>query len=210
MSTYLSIDLDYWSFYTQRSAVTAFFNKVFGLGVPLLVVGSHEQLLSDVDKSGCTHLENIDYHSDLVGEEGCGAAPIDGSWLSHVRWRSKGSLLWRCPDLMQCFTLGQGCCHGRGKDPLRDPSATGWKRVGVVEGLRRLPWSDVARVGVAISFGYLKGTVPLHGITALLYDFELHSTTAWDTVLPRLLKVDTIEDAWDRAAGNQRLEIRHR
>jgi len=159
MSTYLSVDLDYW--YRGRKACAKFINKVLELKVPTLVVFDHENLLKDVNNSGCRRIEHVDYHSDVSNYptpyeiEHCGydKGELDlneGTWLSFVEWRQHGDLVWRPPSLVDCYKHGAGTCHG-GADPFEEPACCGWANTKVQQGLARIPWNDVSRVGIAIS-----------------------------------------------------------
>ena len=158
MSTYLSVDIDYWTHgQGQRAACTRLIHKILNLGVPTLVVLNHQEMLKDVDRSGCDRIEHVDYHSDVVDSEGypgCPEKPLfdEGSWLSFVEWRHQGELTWRMPSLIDCYDKGWGTCHDA-HNPFVKP-VSGWRSIKKRQGWRGLPWHDIARVGIAISYYY--------------------------------------------------------
>jgi len=190
-ATYLSVDLDYWGFgRNSRSLCTKFFNKLFSLGVPILVVQAHHHMLDDVNRSRCRRIEHIDYHSDLVdwpnmvkklqGFGGGDRLRLNcGTWLNYVKWRDKGEIVWRypsshCMDGANENRVGWGMCHAV-MSPFKHP-VSGWANVEHKLGLRGFPWHDVAKVGVAISEEYWHD------------DGE-----TYESVLPRLLGVSREE-----------------
>jgi hypothetical protein len=180
MSTYLSVDIDYWDKAKQRAACTRFIRKVLGLGVPTLVVLSHEELLGDANRSKCTRIEHVDYHSDVADwpESPCDCSlhPCphnlrvdEGTWLSFVKWRKRGELLWRFPT-WKCYKSGWGTCHGI-RDPFREDCSE-WAEIGLKQGVRGIPWHDVARVGIAISYHYWGEREAYRGVLAHLLGTE--------------------------------------
>jgi hypothetical protein len=176
--TYLSVDIDYWDRGDQRMACTRFIRRALRLRVPTLVVLNHDELLADVDRSGCRRVEHVDYHSDVADhpQECCSKGHTDcvsckelhldeGTWLSFVRWRKHGELLWRLPT-WKCYRNGWGTCHGD-RDPFKEP-VSGWAQIGMQQGLHRVPWRDVARVGIAISYDYCGNKETYRGVLAKL------------------------------------------
>ena len=79
---YLSIDLDYWWEEPDTYEADKFFDRVFKvaakkkLKIPL--VGSHEKLLPYINRSGCSTICNVDYHSDIVADNDESAT--SGTW----------------------------------------------------------------------------------------------------------------------------------
>lgn len=165
MSTYLSIDLDYWGFErNSRSQCTGFINRLLFRRLPILVVRDHHQILEDVNKSGCSRIEHIDYHADLVEEprlaERYTAYHLNtpvlncGTWLNFVKWKNRGKVIWRYPS-EHCFrsqNRGWGSCY-QFVDPFKY-NVSGWKKTAHRCGLDKLPWKDITRVGIAISSDY--------------------------------------------------------
>ena len=199
VSTYLSVDIDYWSKADHRLACSQFIRRVLRLGVPTLVVSSHEAMLGDVDRSGCRRIEHVDYHSDVADypemqdsqfAEGVrykrGLNFEDGTWLSFVRWRKRGELLWRFPE-RKCYDDGDGwgTCHSV-RNPFEE-DCSGWAKIDLRKGLRGILWHDVSRVGIAIS-----------------YDYWGHKGGAYAGVLADLLGTRTFEQAV-RMAKQKRL-----
>jgi len=176
--TYLSVDLDYWGFSRNaKSLCTRFFNKVFSLNVPILIVRSHHNILDDVNTSGCKRIEHVDYHSDLADwnkpVRSLGRIPRTrmrltcGTWLSYVKWRDKGEVIWRYPS-PHCLHFNSGYCHDI-LSPFEYP-VSGWNKTNLKQGLSHLPWDDIKKVGVAIS-----------------EDFWFDDGNTYETVLPKLL-----------------------
>lgn len=166
MSVYLSVDLDYWGSATARCnekmSCTRFINKLLRLGVPTLIVRHHHYMLDDVNDSGCSFIEHIDYHSDLTDWPGKIKKFTDkpyhgrmhlncGTWLNYVKWRDVGEVRWRYPS-NECAAgndIGQGHCYTV-LNPFEYP-VSGWKKTSHKRGLRGIPWKRVSRAGIAIS-----------------------------------------------------------
>jgi len=95
MSTYLSVDLDFWNNQFEEVAeddLEHIFAGAKKLGIPTVAVMNHQQLTPFVNRSGATKLVNIDTHSDLADKyveyRNC------GTWVSYVKWRAKGKYKW--------------------------------------------------------------------------------------------------------------------
>ena len=108
--SYLSIDLDYWN-YCKTSAIPKLdqmVDRAEGLGIPIVVVTNHQQLLREVDSSPTRELINIDTHSDLAGADvqhlSC------GTWVSYVQWRLQGLYYWMRSTVST--TVGACTPHG--------------------------------------------------------------------------------------------------
>lgn len=193
MKTYLSVDLDYWDKARHRKACTRFIRQVLDLKVPTLVVLNHDEMWGDVNRSGCRRVEHVDYHSDVADypescTEGCKDCVQckdmifdEGTWLSFVRWRKQGELLWRFPT-WKCYRNGWGTCHGV-RDPFKQP-VSGWGIIGLRHGLQGIPWDDVTRVGIAVSYDYW-------------------GKCSYEDVLPELLGVGTYQEAVEIAKSGQ-------
>ena len=141
--TYMSVDLDY---FREGHSPTAFMRRVFALGVEMLVVAQHDQLLDHVNQSCCRTLVNVDAHSDIVDD------PCDfneGTWVNHVSWRAEGTYEWRHPPGYDVH----GYCHAR-VNPFREP-CSGWQSVRRKQGLAGIPWSEISHVGICLSSRWL-------------------------------------------------------
>lgn len=206
MSTYLSVDLDYWGG-GKRRACTRFIRQVLGLGVPVLVVLNHDELLSHVDRSGCNRIEHVDYHSD-VGDYPADPSPDnplldrfaghelycdEGTWLSFVRWRKKGELLWRMPS-WECYRKRKGTCHSE-RDPFK-VDCSEWRATSLKLGIRGIPWDDVARVGISVSYDYWT-------FKHDRYMLEGRAPDTYRSVLPGLLGTSTYDEAVQMAKRGQ-------
>jgi len=154
---YLSIDLDYWSkFQPSSNNADQFFNHVFNLNLPYLIVLSHEKLLPHIKQSGCRSVFNVDHHSDLAdfkpGEQQTASSLNEGTWGNFVSFRRKGgAFVWLAPS-RHCFQEGEGYCHIH-KDPFLFPNVrSGWvsarKEIGWE---KNIPWHRVKAVGISLS-----------------------------------------------------------
>lgn len=110
MSSFLSIDIDFWSEPRIEPDLNTFLEQLTLLAAekhtPLTAVENHHQMLEIVNNSMAKKLINIDAHSDLA------ATDIDfiscGTWISYVTWRQAGEYHWICPPYMWT----EGDCNG--------------------------------------------------------------------------------------------------
>lgn len=162
-NVYLSVDLDYWNLnkssirmlgFLQR--VTRYCNSKIVESCELKIVESHEELLPHINASGCNHLINIDYHADFAGEKDGRPFPLgDGTWVDRVVWKQQGTYEWRAPD-PQCQAFGAGYCHSwADPNPFTCRSATSWRHRHKRCGLKRISWTSVRAVGIALSPRYV-------------------------------------------------------
>lgn len=145
---YLSIDLDYWCQDDSPSDCRAFFEQVFALKKPIMVVMTHHHLLLDIEASDCLELWNVDWHSDLC-EENPPPPLNEGTWGAHISWRSSGTFVWRYPR-DACLKSGSGYCHDNA-NPFIDRAATRWGKTILRKGTKSIPWHRVTRIGLALS-----------------------------------------------------------
>jgi hypothetical protein len=171
MSTYLSIDLDYWSCDETSNDVNSFFNKLAELDLSLFVVPHHHQLLSDINNSDCNRLINIDYHSDLADYVNPSKERLDeGTWGNFINFRNKGEFVWIYPH-KDCYgdirIIGSGCCHVH-KNPFRNPAVAGWaktkRKLGKYNKLFNMLPKDIKKIGISYSQDWLRD--------APIYDVE--------------------------------------
>jgi hypothetical protein len=166
MKAYLSIDLDYWSHSTERSALH-FFDRVFALNMPIWVAPFHDQLLPHIEQSDCNTLINVDFHSDLAelalpAKDMLVGGLNEGTWGNYVSWKDKGKFIWRYPDHNR---IRDGYCHEYpGYDPFKNPCYAGWRATSMLQGLSSLPWRSIRAVGVCLSAYWLRGA-PIQKIT---------------------------------------------
>lgn len=158
MTSYLSIDLDYWMLHLNDTACVKFFNRIFSLGLPIQIVQSHEELLPHINENKADVLYNVDYHSDLFGfnnEEEPKTwlkenNPKDGTWGAYVDWRKDGHFVWIHPQ-SHCMEIGKGACwHNPKENPFRGAFVE-WNKVSNSLGKGRLNLDSVIAVGVAVS-----------------------------------------------------------
>lgn len=153
MSTYLTIDLDYWMDDTGTEGSNKFFRKVFALECPMVVVASHESVVRYANKTNCRTLYNVDYHSDIVNTHGFSKLEFcEGTWGNYIKWRAEGTFIWKHPH--NPSTLEYGYCHSpqvRRYNPFVKAKYAGWKTVKKSKGLRGIPWNDIAEVCICLS-----------------------------------------------------------
>ncbi len=164
MKAYLSIDLDYWSHSTERSALH-FFDRVFSLNMPIWVAPFHDQLLPHIEAVDCNTIINVDFHSDLAdlalpAEDMLLAQLNEGTWGNFISWKAKGKFVWRYPDKKR---VRDGCCYDS-YDPFKNPVYAGWGSAVMKQGLSDLPWKSIRGVGVCLSSYWLRGA-PVKQIT---------------------------------------------
>lgn len=155
MSTYLSLDVDYWGMAGSDRHMFPFVQRVLELKKPTLVVRDHDKLLPHIDKYPCDRLINVDYHDDIVYRSaqdiGTGKLPEEGTWASYVAWRENAWFQWLHPHDKE--RILEGLCDPV-EDVYADGSGTGWKRVTKRRGTSTIPWDDIVAVGIALSPGY--------------------------------------------------------
>jgi len=161
--TYLSVDLDYWN---KASFDPWLLDTLFASGLPLVVTLDHHDLLPHANaRTGLTRLENIDYHSDFIGDD----EPLHiGNWVNHVAWRNNAAYEWVVPRMVDYhLRLGH---HHTGENPFTDPGRlTGWKSATRREGYDRTVLDRVAAAGICVSPDYLdRGTDAEAALTTLL------------------------------------------
>jgi hypothetical protein len=161
--SYLSIDLDY--FNDNDNSLESFFKRVFSLNKPIFVAAYHDQLLPHINTSGCKTLINIDFHSDLLGEQP--EELTEGSWVNYVRWKADGRYCWRHPTRKLQLA---NYCH-RYIDPFLDEEHGGWKQATHRQGLN-LYWPGIEAVGVCLSPAWVQWRDALRHIM-----YQLHYPT---------------------------------
>jgi len=149
MKAYLSVDLDYWARGAKRQC-DAFFKKVYALHLPIHVACEHHHLI-DTMQGNFDTLINVDWHSDLCDTPDCGWKPNeleDGTWGNFVRWRERGTFIWRYPT-RDCLNVGIGYCHDL-HNPFEEP-VSGWRTTQKRWGVGGIPWDSIKAVGVCLS-----------------------------------------------------------
>ncbi|KKW13214.1 MAG: hypothetical protein UY48_C0003G0036 [Candidatus Gottesmanbacteria bacterium GW2011_GWB1_49_7] len=174
-SLYLSIDLDVFAcavgthFLVDR--MKPHFDRIMGEVVRrdtaerrVKVVMSHEKLLPAINRSGCTELWNVDYHSDLENavdtiQEPWRCDEVDcGTWVSFVHWRKTGKFVWVQPHGSSWNNRNEGRCDSHrclpDGNPFIQTDLTDWSRTKVHNLSITIPWSKVTHVGIAGSPDY--------------------------------------------------------
>ena len=173
MSTYLSIDIDFWKKQRDLVHMKKFLEIAKGASPNILIVDSHEQLKSHVNKSGCNTLINVDYHSDIYDiahphydhthdpyerKYNC------GTWVNFVNCRNKGSFTWIHPHIHD-RGIQYGYCHVESRrnfmtvNPFFNPKIAEWNETYKIASLTpedHINWNDVVAVGIAFSYAWLR------------------------------------------------------
>jgi hypothetical protein len=150
---YLSIDLDYWSRHKTTRSANTFFEKVFAIRRPIIVVSQHHLMLRDINKKNYKLLYNIDFHSDIAEP---GLWLNEGTWVCYVKWRKNATFEWRYPDYQDCFVDGWGLCNSdhmpeTKSDPFTYKNLHSWQIVKHSEGVRGLQWGRIDRVNICLT-----------------------------------------------------------
>lgn len=182
MRTYLSIDIDYWDLAETTLEAKDLFRKIFRLGVPLVIVDDHQDLIEFVNKSAATKVINVDYHSDyanLTEKEFEELVPNCGTWIDYIKCLEKFE--WRYPSFSRCFKDKEGRCEGWSNYGIN--AAMRFWKAGVSrrghtvihkQGVKNLPYSQIVAVGVAVSSEYWNNRKIENDIYKYLYHHRKH------------------------------------
>ena len=184
--THLSIDLDYWCEADSPRArppilPRTFFKRVFSLGLPIRVYMYHQEVVPQVNASGCERLINMDYHSDwgagspryrnsCPNTDYCldsNGDPMEseGDWVDWIEWRAQGEFVWLPPSTGLCVMKGYGRCdemrwHGQQWPPQK--AMDEWNEWGLVRHAsspwKHINWAGIRDISVVISPEYLEPT----------------------------------------------------
>lgn len=170
MATYLSIDLDFWNQGKTSFPHMKRFLRDVKDRVPnkLLIVDSHEEILSHVNSSGCDHLINVDWHSDISNRfdpKHCQKEAYNkfncGTWVTYVDFRDKGQFTWIHP--YRATERGaRGYCHYPHKpchNPFLNPQVGGWNVCRQIKNKHPeqiIDWWDVQLASVTFSYDWVR------------------------------------------------------
>ena len=204
MTTYLSIDLDYFNDKPPEQLVKFFYKVRNWYGKPILVE-SHEGLVQHVNDTKPKLLINVDMHSDYLEfeelKEGLNSSCHCGNWVNYVK--DVPSYRWLAPNRdVTAFRrimfngselyLSKGKGRGdnieefytrRGKANRHIPDAKIWY------GLSRINWDGIAAIGIAISSEYTSSKVLERFLAHCLPLFKYNqlvcgmSSVEWDNLL---------------------------
>lgn len=167
--THLSIDLDYWANYPVKGAYPispgTFFKRVFALEVPIRVYMYHQEVVPQINRSKCTRLINMDYHSDWSrgsprNHQSLGdTIPHEGNWADWIKWRKQGEFIW-LPPHPDCVLLGFGRCDQNRREPWPPEkvmkTSNEWKQVKfVLCPWKSINWKGITDISVVVSPDYL-------------------------------------------------------
>jgi hypothetical protein len=131
------------------------------------MVDSHEELLEPVNKSGCSILDNVDWHSDISNRfDSC--KPREawqrlncGTWITFVDFRQHGHFRWIHPYRIT-QNSARGLCHyphTAKHNPFVCPQVGGWTNIS--EQATKTPekiinWKDVSHAGIVFSYDWVR------------------------------------------------------
>jgi hypothetical protein len=159
---FLSIDLDYWTYHKYGSkkpfiSCKKFFDKVFSLNKPIVLVKHHHTLIKTINKiPDLDMIVNVDYHSDICSAQGWRARDLGpGCWANFAK--SKKTFLWIYPHA-DCAKIpgGDGYCHdpwNNSTNPFAHP-ISGWEHVKKINKMSAIPWDDIVSIGICLSPDY--------------------------------------------------------
>lgn len=174
MSTYLSIDIDFWKKHCDYSHLRSFLELAKGSSPNISIVDSHESLKDHVNRSGCTNLINVDYHSDIYdvktprwGRDS--ESPFEkkyncGTWVNFVKFRYRGNFTWIHPHIHD-RGIQYGYCHVETRrnfmtvNPFFNPKIAEWNnsfKIATKNPEENINWNDIGAIGIAFSYAWLK------------------------------------------------------
>jgi hypothetical protein len=186
--SYLSIDLDYWRDTPTRHPANNFFKKVFALNVPMVLCKRHHWLVPDINKhfpeDGIVY--NVDFHSDITGEDGANPRLNCGNWADFIKRRKEGHFIWVYPNVQKCYRESWGLC-GTDRQPF-EKSYSEWKRISRRQGTNYIRLANVERVGIAISPDYYT-LDPIAEVLCCLLSIDGNRNGTWNGFHSRIRKL---------------------
>jgi hypothetical protein len=174
MSTYLSIDIDFWNKNRNYEHLRKFLELAKGCAYNISIVDSHEQLKDHVNRSGCNNLINVDYHSDIYDvktpryhdflEDHSERVYNCGTWVNFVKFRYKGRFTWIHPHIHD-RGIQYGYCHVETKknflnvNPFFNPKIAEWDNAIKIASKNpedNIDWNNIGAVGIAFSYAWLR------------------------------------------------------
>jgi DNA-binding ferritin-like protein (Dps family) len=197
MKSYLSVDLDFFfnRFISDQDYSTYmghdiydFMDKLISLGKPIDIVVSHEELVSFIKKDTYDKIYNVDFHSDIVHTiEGTETQFNEGTWANFIPdTEINTEFQWNYPSKKLCYDDGYGIC-----DEYPQKWCTKlmpYKKVTRVQGLNKIIYSDIERIGVCIS--------PYWSYEYRCEELFDHYTPMFSKIKKKLLKID-----WDERSS---------
>ena len=163
MKTHLSIDLDYWSSNRCRIRPRTFFRKLATLGLSYRLYMYHQDVVPQVNTSGCSRLINMDYHSDFCdgspSVSRINVRPCEGDWVDWINWRKNGEFVWAPPNYSRCVEGGSGRCDAFGHKNWPYLEKNEWAKVRVTKKPEDVvSWKDIVDISIVVSPGYVDFT----------------------------------------------------
>ena len=158
MSTYLSIDLDYWNENRDYKNLRNILSFAKNSCPNIRIVDSHEEIIDHVNNSRCTNIINLDYHSDISDFDDNNSTYLNcGTWANYISFRFKGTYTWLHPHISE-RTIDEGYCHVN-FNPFEVPRVSGWNEVikeCTLSPEKYIDWGDIRAVGIAFSYEWLR------------------------------------------------------
>ncbi len=189
MSTYLSIDLDFW----QKSSRYAwkFYKEAVNHSdtIPLTVVVSHEELVSHIIDLHPGKLINVDYHDDIILHSAYLAddeSYANYNWVNECLKHGVQAYEWYHPCQDEGYDYWFGLCD-REKETWDNPLFP--YRISCYDGLPCLTWNEICGIGISLSPGF---TVS-HHVKRILRDLneDLRIYT-WPNILMPERRIDYV------------------
>lgn len=178
---YLSVDLDYWRYHSGSKSLNSFLIRLLRMkrrGLPFKIVETHEKLVPHINKSGLSHIINVDYHSDIVDGvdyPGNRLTLNEGTWANFInkRLQEKGCFEWRFPHNNQ-NDLEDGYCHQDWKNPFKE-KCTKYEKVIMKHGLKGIDFKKIGAIGISISRDWLEDNPIFEPVLRKLLNHNLSS-----------------------------------
>jgi hypothetical protein len=164
MSSYLSIDLDYWLAQEESKfdfqEMFKFLRRLAKLKLNIAFACDHDQLFNHMLDNPADRLINIDYHSDLPGPKEAhrmnnAEDPMlwmfCGNWSALLSWAPQAEFSWIFPN-WDCIDYGYGLCNLDGDSPF-SKNPWPWKKIHKHRLDPFIPRDTVA-IGICISYEY--------------------------------------------------------
>jgi hypothetical protein len=159
MKSYLSLDLDFFliKFISDdtRSSwgynLYSFMDRLISLNKPIDMVVSHQELVPFIKKHIYEKIYNVDFHSDICHELLGSETPFnEGTWANFIPYTNLNTeFQWNYPSTELCYDSEQGICDTHPKKWC--PNLMPYKKVTRVQGLKKIDYDTVERIGICIS-----------------------------------------------------------
>ena len=174
---YLSIDIDFWNCLPVTSLVRVL-KLVRDSGKLRAMVDNHKNLIPSVNSSGCSHLVNVDTHSDIMSIEDLKGYKDDpkhklncGNWANHIKKSLRDTFVWVAPRAhsIRCDGYYHG---GYGPDIFAKPKEAGWRDIEekVVKDFPISLIKKASDIGISVSYYYLESDLDKETVQQIFRD----------------------------------------